>query len=564
MQYVDIYNNIKNPLDKEETLDILAEIYARRYNGLGGFYGSLVKNFKKDYSGRYDLEESDRFYATAFNKWKKGIVSLTKEEFLKLKTRGSYDDRLIKLRDYLKNVPDVKSKEEARKIIYQHFEDKELESAMEDYCWDSTSWGTGWTHVKSRYLNGKRGNDFSVSHRLYLNIEPIDIHSVANKIIKKCDERNIPYYFKFDEYGDRDDTLVIYSNTERLPLYIDILEEIAKENPEIKQRSKHPPIVTGTIDEWIGYGSEPEIRNNERQSFNSVRSKCIEKAIETEFEEWLSLNKNIKINYQGKEIPLIDCIAKLATKNKIEMMKIKLSRKPKSKTQEEYERYLGYNKNVLENPNLFQKMEIKIKNAVKEYFENPKGISSDIEVKNDEKKFNILGYKIKNMKDLIVPYIMKNDLNFRDKVKKQINLLSTKEDIDITKYCFNTTTKKQFLYQDQEEQQINDIYKSAQEYAKKHSIVSPRAEDQNESNINYLNYLSKYAKANAIKKNKKEIQNDNIIESTSIYLLTKEQIIQDLPICSTEASRYQRIMSDEEIKASQKKIGPYKPLKKGK
>lgn len=564
MMYIDLYDNIKNPLDEKDILDTLAEVYARRYSSLGGFYSSLVKNTAKDYLGKYNPEESDRFYATAFNKWKKGIVSLTKEEFAALKYRGSYDDRLIKLRDYLKNIPDVKTKEEASKITCQHFEDEELDSAMEDYCWDSTSWGTGWTHVKSRYLNGKRGNDFSISHRLYLNIEPIDIHSVANKIMKKCDERNIPYYFKFDEYGDRDDTLVIYSNTERLPLYIDILEEIAKENPEIKQRSKHPPILTGKINEWIGYGAEPEMKNGKKRSFNSVRSNCIEKAIEKEFEEWLSVNKNLKINYQGKEISLIDYIAKLATKNKIEMMKIKLSRKPESKSQEEYERYLGYDNNDLENPSLFQNMEIKIKDGIKKYFENPEDKPVDIEIKNSEKTIKILGYKIRYMKDLLVPYVMKNDLNFRNKVRNRIQLLSEKEDIDLEKYCFDKTTRQKFLDQDQENQQIDSLYQSAQNYAIKHCISAPRIQQPNESNIDYLNYLSKYAKEKVVKKDKNKIQNNTTVQNSSTYRLTKDQIIQDLPICSMKASRYQGIMSDEDIKASQKKIGTYKPVKKGK
>lgn len=66
----------------------------------------------------------------------------------------------------------------------QDFNDDDLNNAMEDYRWDSISWGTGWEHVKSRYLNGKRGNDIQVTHRLYLNVEPIDVYTVANELIK--------------------------------------------------------------------------------------------------------------------------------------------------------------------------------------------------------------------------------------------------------------------------------------------------------------------------------------------------------------------------------------------
>lgn len=115
MKYIDIYNNISNPLDDEDILDTLSEVYANRQFKLGGFYSSLVETTEKEYMGKYNPDESNKFYATAFNKWKNGIVSLTKEEFEQLKARKSYDDRLIKLRNYLKTVPDVTTEEEAKK-----------------------------------------------------------------------------------------------------------------------------------------------------------------------------------------------------------------------------------------------------------------------------------------------------------------------------------------------------------------------------------------------------------------------------------------------------------------
>lgn len=46
------------------------------------------------------------------------------------------------------------------------------------------------------------------------------------------------------------------------------------------------------------------------------------------------------------------------------------------------------------------------------------------------------------------------------------------------------------------------------------------------------------------------------------YCLKKEHIIQDLSIYSQEESRYQGAMTEGEIKASQKKNGSYKPIKR--
>ena len=49
MKYIDIYNNISNPLDDEDILDTLSEVYANRQFKLGGFYSSLVETTEKEY-----------------------------------------------------------------------------------------------------------------------------------------------------------------------------------------------------------------------------------------------------------------------------------------------------------------------------------------------------------------------------------------------------------------------------------------------------------------------------------------------------------------------------------
>lgn len=558
MKYIDVYNNISNPLEDDGILDTLSEVYANRQFKLGGFYGSLVKTTEKEYVRKYNPDESNKFYATAFNKWKKGIVSLTKEEFEQLKARKSYDDRLIKLRNYLKTVPDVTTEKEARKIMSQKFQDDDLNSAMDDYRWDSTSWGTGWLHVKSRYLNGKRGSDFPVSHRLYLNVETIDVHKVANELIKKCDEYNIPYYFKFDDFGDRDDTLVLYSDTEKLPFYINMLKEIAKENPEIKSRSKRPPILTGKIDEWIGYGSEPAVRNGKRSSFNLVRSTCIEKAIDEEYKDWFSQNKNKRISYQGKEMALMDYIAMLKAKKEISRMKLRLANKPENKSQEEYENYLGYNKKDIKSPTLIKTVYTKIRESVKLNWNNPQQITKDIEINNGNKKITIYGFRIKELKDLALPYVMKNDNDFRERVKDKIKKISTKEGIDIEKYCFDEGTKDRLLKEDKNNNHLEELHQQFESYAKKHNISAPRRKNLYESCMDYINYLKKYAKDNNIKKNKKQ-QPQSTVPSTITYNLKKEQIIQDLPVNPKGQSRYQVVKTDEDIRKSQIKLGFISP-----
>ena len=51
--------------------------------------------------------------------------------------------------------------------------------------------------------------------------------------------------------------MVIYADTKLLPYYLCILGEIEKEYPDIIKRCGRPPILSGVIRNWIGYGSEP-------------------------------------------------------------------------------------------------------------------------------------------------------------------------------------------------------------------------------------------------------------------------------------------------------------------
>ena len=69
-----------------------------------------------------------------------------------------------------------------------------------------------------------------VDHRLYLNTENIDTYKVMELFRNKCKERELDYHFKFSDIGDRDDTIVIYSDDKKLSKYLEILEEIKKKS----------------------------------------------------------------------------------------------------------------------------------------------------------------------------------------------------------------------------------------------------------------------------------------------------------------------------------------------
>lgn len=113
--------------------------------------------------------------------------------------------------------------------------------------------------------------------RLYVNCDKKDLMRLAKVFTEKCTDKEIPIYFKYSsDRSKRADQFVVYSNLLNLTDYVEILRSIASENPDIIQRCGKPPILTGTLDEWIGIGDEPLMTG---ESYTGIRAEIIEDAI---------------------------------------------------------------------------------------------------------------------------------------------------------------------------------------------------------------------------------------------------------------------------------------------
>ena len=118
--------------------------------------------------------------------------------------------------------------------------------------------------------------DYCIS-RLYINCDQQDLMKFANLFTDRCRTEQLPTYFKYVSNNNsyRSDQIVIYSNLKDLANYIQILQEIGEENPEIVERCGNPPLLTGKIDKWIGIGDEPI----NRESYTQLRSNIIYKVL---------------------------------------------------------------------------------------------------------------------------------------------------------------------------------------------------------------------------------------------------------------------------------------------
>lgn len=460
MELMEIYNQIHNPIDDPRVIEKLINAYANLSKGFGGYYGQLTKTVQKEHNkGQYYREDADRFYAMLFNKWKNSIVAMTRDEFVQLYRKGSYGQDFIKMRNYLKNVPDVSTMKEADEIFYGNKGDKELESALDKYSWKSFGGESGWIHVCSRYLTAKKDQYPNVEHRLYLDTESLDTYKMITYLVEKCDEHHLPYYFKFDQYANRDDTIVIYSSTENLTKYVEILQEIKKEHPDLVSRAKEPPVLTGQIDGWIGYGSEPsKTPDGKRQSFNEVRAKTLEHSIGTVTKQWIMSHRNQEITYQDQKLSFQDYVAmKSAEKLVADLEKrfLYYEEKDKKVAQRNGKTYnqltvidrLGYALQDVRSSQFKQSVYRILKDHMGTLLPRIcNGSYKDMDTINmtvrNGKKITFSGDDLETIIQRLSVNIAKNDPNFISTVQATIKKEASQYGIDSEKFCFDTKARE--------------------------------------------------------------------------------------------------------------------------
>lgn len=364
-----------------------------------------------------------------------------KENLLEL-VRIGFSNNKDNLYERLKNINVIKDKsnivnkederkfvEKYNKIWKQNHPDKnnlKEEEINENWMKEQGEQYPVFYHIKSRNIYNKTKEEEELKktrHRLYINIDLNNIYKFSEIFMKKCEEKNLPYYFKISVVP-RNDTFIIYSNTYFLEKYIEILREIKMENPDIVNTTHKPPILTGVIDKWIGYGSEPA---REKNSFNMIRCECIQKAIRKGAIETLNINKDEKIKYHGKTISFKEYIAKAITKNIIKTQTRILNR---DFSKEEPELY----KKVLENIDTI--FECYINADYKKIRKNP--IRVDYEYKNGTNRcIKVDSLDINSsLEDVFLELVEKSKI-VEERIRKNIKEAYEAKGIDTKKTCFD-------------------------------------------------------------------------------------------------------------------------------
>ena len=473
--YEDLYNNISNPLDDDALLDYIIDCYSDNksiYNSITRYHLSQ----KKYHNGEYYPAKKDAYWVKLFNIWKNSVLSLNRNQINYATTNnpGFYGD-LGKLINYLRNMPEVKTADEFWALAN---DDNNLISR---YGFQTLGEYSSWHHIDSSELSFHTHRRPPIEHRLYLNSESVDTFDIATLFTDKCMARGIPFYYKFDDFANRDDSLVIYSSSKYLKYYIEILREIKKENPELCSRLCDPPSMSGKIDGWIGYGSEPERGSNGNlRSFNEVRANAIKRALEKTTNEWIFRNVNKKVRQGNREVTIGEIIESRIVNSLYNVYYNRFNDyKSRGNASAFYELYglveqdftSGNFRNLLYY-NVHQNFNSIINRGVQNSISCPPITIHTRENKiihiyysNYEAQFKKMGSEIR-----------RNDPSYKRSLKKNIETEFQREGIDIKKSCFDIDKFESLLKDDQEVELARQT--SLQEEQRKLQEERQRAEER--------------------------------------------------------------------------------------
>ena len=478
----EFFNKINNPLENDELLEIILKSYYNNHN----IYNELVKTNTKDkICGLYNQKDRDDYNIYLFNIWKNNVLQYDINKFPK-EEQEVFKRLQNKLNAFVPN-----NNQEIDEFIFnlndEH--DQELEHFLVENAYTAQGENTGWNHISDRYLSFFKRITPKTKHRLYLNINSTYIDKFAKRFTEKCYENNLPFYYKYDSYGNRADTFIIYSDTNNLFNYISILEEIREEyKEEFAENIKKPPITTANIDNWLGYGSEPQIKTKKKYSYNTLREKIATDVLDRFNTHWTNTHKDKDIIINGQNISYKEFLSNLIYETYIESFdnNVVYTKDPNQVN------YDGYSLNDTKSEVFREKLKTIIYKNIDYIIENLDNLDNIDESRlykmTTRVKDKLFTIDKKGIKKALKkqPYILsKENKNFYNQFRNAIKKESLRYNISENNYCFDKISLKE----------INELTNT-----------------ENKSKVKNI-----------------EI-NNTIIRNPQLYRLNKDQIIQDLPI----------------------------------
>ena len=465
------YTQLSNPIRNQAVIGKAIDQYVDRYS----MYSAITRNpEEKKVTGYCNRKDRDDLYCFLFSEWKMIMQELVKRDVLTKDYKGLGRYLVRYLQD--KNP---KTYEEVVKLMDEELcTDPMAKKAIELFAWNRIGKYSGWEHLHSNYIRYGTSKNQIIRHRLYINCDSTVVHKIALKFIQKCNAVHSSYYLKFDDIGNRSDTLVVYSDRKHLPLYVRILKEIIEEE-KLSLNMHTPPLLTSKIGSFIGYGSEPQEKDT---SFNEKRAEHLEYCMKNEYANWLKKNKNATVTKNNTSCTYEEYLVRAITQNTYQYYL-----ENTKDTQEERTRK-GYQKRDLNTQNFLNQVRRTIQQnwvAITSYLQGA-GIQSTIEFPFLNGRIRINSSILEKTRKEQIAFLYHNSESFRTSLLKRIKDTSHNFGIDPENYACDLYVKQELQEENHGVKNLhptnnvepNVTYQRAPQRRKKAYIYQPMSEEE--------------------------------------------------------------------------------------
>lgn len=287
MELKDLYSMIKNPLEDDETIKKLISCCFNSED-VNDFYYNVGRQQRDKYidAWGYSREENKKIDNSIYGI--KGFIYKRWKEHLLILDYDTCPKAIQRLIDILSEY-EFDTEDEI--IDFEHKNNNKLVNYFSPIVVQQA-----FTHIRSNalFLNDKSYGDKKsfdkVSHRIYINVDKPYYSQIVIPFIKMCEQNKIPFLLKFEEDTEdltRDDSFVVYSDHENIMKHIEMLQSIINNDRELKANIDKPHILTGKIDDYLGYGSSETTRY---VSYNEKRCAMLYSVIDDYVEKFCADN----------------------------------------------------------------------------------------------------------------------------------------------------------------------------------------------------------------------------------------------------------------------------------
>jgi len=298
MKLKNIYENLENPLN-----DSMIKYLYDNYGYVDTYDLVIGSNTKPNTT--YDNNQRDSYNKLLFNIWRNSILNLSKERVEELEKRYNYKDirRIQSVLSWpLSKYYDLESTDG----IYRCLVSENMDLAY--FCLPENIKNNKFKHTVSDKIVLTEDEYFlnhPINHRLYVNIDNKNIYKLVEKVVEKCNEKELPFYFKFEDNFNRKDSFVLYTDTKNLTNYMECLDEVFEENKDLRMSTYPPLMFAGQVSPYYSIGDQP-IQNSNLHSFNTLRASSIDNAMMNTIRRWMYENQNTKLKRKGEVLEFKD------------------------------------------------------------------------------------------------------------------------------------------------------------------------------------------------------------------------------------------------------------------